>query len=109
MFSTLLLAPVKRRAELECGALVAEHGRRVRRRWIEHAPVEDDTILLAPEIGPVADTMPLFESVRKIRFVPIGRRSLAAILLQAALPQLAVIGIEVPIKDLLLGLLKTLA
>ncbi|MEZ4331689.1 MAG: hypothetical protein R3F35_08030 [Myxococcota bacterium] len=104
-----VLAGVKRRAELEYGALVAEHGRLVRRRWIEHARVEDEAILSAPEIGPVADTLPIFESVRKMHVVPIGRRSLAAILLPAALPQLAVIGIEVPVKELLLGLLKALA
>jgi hypothetical protein len=33
---------------------------------------------------------------------------LIAILLPAAIPQVAVLAIEIPIKDLLLGLLKTL-
>jgi len=104
-----VLAATKRKAELEYGALVAEHGRLVRRRWIERAPVADDALLSAPEIGPVADTFPLYEAVRKMKIVPIGRRSLIAILLPAALPQIGVLGIEIPVKDLLLGLLKTLA
>jgi hypothetical protein len=50
------LAAAKRRALLEYGALVGEHGRRVRRRWILRETPEDDALLRAPEIGPVADT-----------------------------------------------------
>ncbi|MGH7287649.1 MAG: hypothetical protein ACREI8_06480 [Myxococcota bacterium] len=102
------LAAAKRRAELEYGALVAEHGRLVRRRWIERAPVGDEAILSAPEIGPVADTFAIFDAARKMRTLPIGRRSLIAILLPAAIPLLGVLVIEIPVKDLLLGLLKTL-
>ena len=103
------LAAAKRRAELEYGALVAEHGRLVRRRWIERQPVGDAPLLSAPEIGPVADTIALYEAARNMRSVPIGRRSLLAVLLPAAIPLVVVLAIEVPIKDLLLGLLKTLA
>lgn len=103
------LAAAKRRAELEYGVLVAEHGRLVRRRWIEHEPVGDAPLLSAPEIGPVADTLALYEAARKMRTLPIGRRSLIAILLPAAIPLLVVLAIEIPVKDLLLGLLKTLA
>jgi hypothetical protein len=102
-------AAAKRRAELEYAALVAEHGRLVRRRWILREPVADAALLSAPEIGPVADTLALYESTRKMRTLPIGKRSLLAILLPAALPMLFVIAIEVPVKELLLGLLKTLA
>jgi hypothetical protein len=103
------LAAAKRRAELEYGALVAEHGRLVRRRWIEREIVGDEPILCAPEIGPVADTIPLYEAARKMRTLPVGRRSLIAILLPAAIPLVGVLAIEIPVKDLLLGLLKTLA
>lgn len=103
------LAAAKRRAELEYGALVAEHGRLVRRRWILRESVGDAPILSAPEIGPVADTFPLYEAARKMRIVPLGRRSLLAVLVPAALPQVVVLAIEIPVKDLLLGLLKTLA
>jgi hypothetical protein len=102
------LAAAKRRAELEYAALVAEHGRLVRRRWVEHEPVGDAAILSAPEIGPVADTLALYEAARRMRTLPIGRRSLIAILLPAALPLVLVLAIEIPVKDLLLGLLKTL-
>jgi hypothetical protein len=103
-----LLAAARRRAELEYGALVARHGRLVRQRWIEGKPVGDDALLTAPELGPVADTLALYEAARKMKALPIGRRSLAAVLVPAALPLLAVLAIEIPVKDLLLGLLKTL-
>jgi hypothetical protein len=102
------LMGAKRNAELEYGALVAEHGRLVRRRWILGEDVGDAPVLSAPELGPVADTITLYEATRKMRAVPIGRRSLFAVLLPAALPQVVVLAIEIPIKDLLLGLLKTL-
>ena len=103
------LASAKRRSELEYGALVAEHGRLVRQRWIERKSVGDEPILSAPELGPVADTLSLYDATRKMRTVPIGRRSLLAILLPAAIPLALVLAIEIPVKDLLLGLLKTLA
>ena len=56
----------------------------------------------------MADTITLFEATWKLRPFPIGRRSLMAVLLPAALPQVVVLAIEIPIKDLLLGLVKTL-
>jgi hypothetical protein len=68
-----------------------------------------DLALVPTHPGPVADTIALYESARKMRSVPIGRRSLLAILLPAAIPHVAVLAIEIPVKDLLLGLLKTLA
>jgi hypothetical protein len=103
-----VLRAAKRRAELDYGALVARHGRAVRRRWILGEPVPDEPLLDAPEIGPVADTLSLYEAVRKMRAAPIGRRALAAILIPAALPLLGVLAIEVPVKDLLMKVVKTL-
>ena len=104
-----VLAAAKRKAELDYGALVARHGRLVRQRWILGEAVGDEPILSAPELGPVADTLALWEAARKMRTIPIGRRSLLAILLPAALPMIPVLAIEIPVKDLLLGLLKTIA
>jgi len=103
-----VLVAAKRRAELDYGSLVARHGRDVRRRWILGEPVGEEPLLAAPELGPVADTLTLYEAVRKMRPVPIGRRSLLAILVPAALPLLGVLAIEVPVKDLLLKLVTTL-
>ena len=51
------LAVAKKRAMLEYGALVGMHGKLVRERWILRQPIENDEILHAPEIGPVADAI----------------------------------------------------
>jgi len=103
------LGAAKRAALLEYSALVGRHGRLVRRRWILREPVDDSGLLAAPEIGPVADTLALYEAVRKMRALPVGRQALSAIVLPAALPMLGVVAIEVPVKELLLKVLSTLA
>ena len=104
-----VLGAAKRAALLDYSALVGRHGRLVRRRWILREPVGDEALLGAPELGPVADLLSLYESVRKMRTLPVGLQALAAILLPAALPMLAVVAIRVPVRDLLLKVLSTLA
>lgn len=108
----LAFAPVlkraKRRALAEYGALVARHGRLVRERWIEGKDPRDAGLLEAPEIGPVADTIALYEAVERARTIPIGKRTLIAILLPLAVPMVAVAALQVPIGDLLLKVLKAL-
>jgi len=109
----LALAPpllaARRPARLAYGALVAEHGRRVHRKWIEGEPVGDDPLLGAPELGPVADTITMYQAVEKMRPVPIGLPAVLAVAVPALLPMLAVLAIQVPLKDLLRALLKARA
>jgi hypothetical protein len=89
-------------------ALVGRQGALVHRRWIEGRTVADEPILEAPEIGPVADAAAMYEAVVKMRRVPIGKVSVVGILLPLALPLLVVAALQVPLKDLLLKLVKTL-
>jgi hypothetical protein len=91
------LAAVKRRALLEYGTLVAEHGRLVRRRWILREAVEHDAPLHAPELGPVADTVSLYDAVARTRPAPIGVRAVAAVAAPVLLPTLAAVAVQVPI------------
>jgi hypothetical protein len=96
-------------AQLDYGAVVGEHGRRVRRKWILREPVDDrEELLSAPELGPVADTVALYEAVERMRAIPIGTQALAGVLVPAVLPLVAVVAIRIPIKDMLLTILKTL-
>ena len=96
------LAAAKRRALLEYGALVGEHGRRVRRRWIlRETTEEDDALLQAPEIGPVADTAAIYEAVSRMRPVPFGKSTLIAIAVPTLLPILVLVSTQVPIKEVL--------
>jgi hypothetical protein len=102
------LGAAKRRALAEYGALVGRHGRLVRRRWILGQPVQDEGLLGAPEIGPVADTLALYEAVQKLRPVPVSRVSVLAIALPVLVPLLPVLAIEIPVRDLLLKIVSTL-
>ena len=102
------LRRLKRRSLLAYGALVGEHGWLVQRRWILGEPVEDKGLLEAPELGPVADTITMYEAVERIKPVPLGKQSLLAIIIPALLPMIPVLAIKVPVKDALLKLLGVL-
>jgi hypothetical protein len=102
------LARTKRQALLEYGALVGRHGAEVRNRWILGEAKRDEPLLAAPEIGPVADTAGLYETVQRMRLVPLGKSALFAIALPVLLPFIGVLAIQIPIKELLLGLGKGL-
>jgi hypothetical protein len=98
----------KRRALLEYGALVGDHGRLVHRRWILRETVTDDPLLQAPELGPVADTLTLYQAVSDMRIVPIGKSSLLAIAIPTLIPIVALFSIQIPLKDVLIKIAATL-
>jgi hypothetical protein len=102
------LRRLKRRSLLAYGALVGQHGWLVQQRWILGEPVEDKGLLEAPELGPVADTIAMYEAVKRIKPVPLGKQSLVAILAPALLPMILVFAIKVPVKETLLKLLGVL-
>ena len=103
-----LLAATKRQALLEYGTLVGQHGRLVRRRWILGETLDDDSLLEAQEIGPVADTLALYDAVKNMRVAPIGKSAIMGVTLPALIPLLILFSIEVPIKDVLTKLLGIL-
>jgi hypothetical protein len=102
------LAAARRRALLEYGAMVGSHGRLVRRRWILGETEVDDPILHADELGPVADTLTLYQAIRTMRIVPISRFSLLAIAIPALIPIAALFSIQVPLKDILMKIANIL-
>ena len=94
---------------LQYSALIARHGRAVRDKWINGHPVADaEPLLTAPEIGPVADTITLFDAVSHMRPLPVGRTSLTSVLVPAIVPMIIVVSLKVPIKEMLLTLFKAL-
>ncbi len=102
------LKRAKRQALLDYGALVGRHGRLVRERWIEGKALDDDSLLNAPELGPVVDVAAAYDAVKAMRIAPIGKAAIIPIAAAAAAPMLAVVAIQVPVGELLLKLLKTL-
>jgi hypothetical protein len=100
------MAKTKRRALLDYSALVGRHGRLVRDRWVAGKEVGDDALLSAPELGPIADTGPIYETVAAMRVLPIGMSTVAPLLIAAMLPLIAVLAIEIPIAKILGALAK---
>ena len=100
------LVKARKQALLDYGALVSRHGRLVSERWITGVDVKDDAILNAPELGPVADTVSLYQAVKAMRTVPLGKASAAPIVLAAAAPMIIVLAIQVPVKDIMNMLMK---
>jgi hypothetical protein len=98
----------KQRAMLQYSALVGAQGRLVYRKWIQGEDVGDPPILNSPELSCVADSNTVFGAVAKMRVVPLGKEALAPLLLAIAIPMLPVFAIEIPIKDLLLKIGKSL-
>jgi hypothetical protein len=118
VWSLLMLAPVatfmpvlraaKRAALPLYAALVAEQGRLVRRRWIDRT-TKADTPLLEPEgVGPIADAAQMFDIVRSMRLLPIGKSSFVEIVVPIVVPMLVVVALQIPIRSLVLDLLKAL-
>ena len=102
------LIATRARAIPAYAALVGEQGRLVHRRWILREPVADTPILDAPEIGPVADAAAIYDAVKHMRVVPIGKATFVKILLPVVLPMIVVAALQIPLKDLLLKVLKAL-
>jgi hypothetical protein len=75
--------------------------RLVRRRWILGEKPADDALLQAPEIGPVADTLALYEAVSRMKPVPFGKSTLLGIAVPTLIPILVLISTQVPIKEVL--------
>jgi hypothetical protein len=106
-FTPRLIA-LRRRALLDYGALLSEHGRLVDRRWIRGETVQAHGLLSAPELGPVADTVSLYNAVDATRPAPIGPRMLLLVLAPILLPMVPLVSIEVPLKPAVLKILSTL-
>lgn len=105
------IAAMKREALLSYGALIGAHGRLVHQRWILGQNVSGASaagdILDAPELGPVADISSIYDSVTRVTPIPVGKSSILMVLLPIAIPMLLVVTHEIPVKQLLLGLLKS--
>lgn len=100
---------VARRVALsEYGALVGEHHRRLRRRWIYGEPLNDDAMLNARELGAGAYSGRLYDAVWRVLPIPIGKRVVIAIAALMALPLLPLIGAEVHLGDAVMKVVRTL-
>jgi hypothetical protein len=87
---------------------VGARGRLVHRRWVERAPVEVDELLEPAGVGPVADAAAHYGAVKNRRSIPLGKSAVTGIVVPIAVPFLLLALVQVPLKDLLLRLVKVL-
>ena len=71
--------------------------------------IGEQTLLDAPELGPVADTAAIYAAVAAMRTTPVGKKAVLSLALPLLIPMLVLLSLQVPIKQILLTLLKTLA
>jgi hypothetical protein len=118
VWTLILIAPLaplirvmhraKRAALKSYAAMVAEQGRLVRRRWIDGTTKNDSPMLEPSGIGVIADAATMFNAVQAMRLLPIGKTAIVGIVLPIVPPMLMVAALQVPIRALLLGLVKAL-
>ena len=59
-------------------------------------------------VGPIADAAAMYDAARSMRSAPIGKASLAGILGPILVPMLVVAALQIPLKSLVLKILKAL-
>lgn len=104
-------APLKRakkQALLDYGTLVGQHGRLVHERWIDKREVGRPPALEAPELGSAADVSALYGAVHSMRSLPLGKSSVLPVAFAAALPIIAVLALQMPVKEMAITLLKAI-
>jgi hypothetical protein len=119
VWSLLLLAPLfalmpalraaRREALPGYAALVAHQGRLVHREWIAGngpAGPEAPSAIEPAGVGPIADAATMYEIVRSMRPLPIGKATLAGIALPILVPFFVVAALKVPVRDLLMMVFK---
>lgn len=104
-----LLARTRKAALAEYAAFVARQDRAVHHAWIGADPeIEPVQGAGRPELEQAANANTLYEAVAAMRTVPIGRKALLAVVVPAAAPMLLVVTAEIPLRTLLLSIVKTL-
>ncbi|MGH7644587.1 MAG: hypothetical protein ACREMR_03280 [Gemmatimonadales bacterium] len=102
------LGRAKRRAEVEYGRLAARYTRRFDARWLGEGERHDAELLGTGDIQSLADLAGSYDVVRQMRPVPLTLHAAVALVLAAALAMLPAIEAEIPLKDILLGVLGAL-
>ena len=84
-------------------ALVATQGRLVRRRWVDRTSDAEPPEIEPAGVGPIADAAAMYDAARSMRSAPIGKASLAGILLVGLL-----LGRQARVREGLVGLILSL-
>jgi hypothetical protein len=100
------LGKTKGRAVLACGALAGRQLRAFEEKWLGASPPAVEEMLQAPDFSAVADFNPTVTGIQKMNTLPFRLKQILPLLVATLLPFLPVAAIEIPLKQILLQVLK---
>ena len=100
------LRTTKGRASLASGALAGRQLKAFEEKWLGQSPAEAQEMLQAPDFSAVGDLTMTVKAIGKMNTLPFSWRQLAPLVVAALLPFVPVACIEVPVKEVLLRVLK---
>ncbi len=102
------LSRLRRQGILEYGALGQMHSEDFHRRWIEHREGHEEEFITAPDSSSLIDFASSFENVEDLKPFPFDKGAFIGVLLAIAIPMLPVILAEIPLAEVLKGLMSAL-
>jgi len=102
------LAQLRRQGILQYGILGQIHSTEFHQKWVQHRAGHEKEFLNAPEISALIDFESSFENIEKLQPFPFDKGALVALLISIALPMLPVVLAEIPLIEVLKGLLSAL-
>jgi hypothetical protein len=100
------LSKLRREGILQYGILGQIHSTEFHQKWILHRAGHEEEFLSAPEISALIDYQSSFDNIEKLQPFPFDKGSFVAVILSLALPMLPVVLAEIPLIEVLKGLLS---
>jgi hypothetical protein len=108
VFFVPVLAKLRRAGILEYGILGQMHSMDFHEKWINHRAEHEAEFLQAPESNTLNAYAQVYERIAQLKPFPADQGSLYVLLAAVAIPALPVILAQIPVKVVLLDLLKAL-
>ena len=96
----------KQRAMLVCGALAGRQLRAFEDKWLGASRPATEEMLRAPDFSAIVDFNPTVVTIQKMNTLLLSVRQLVPLAVAALLPFLPVAALEIPLKEILLQVLK---
>lgn len=100
------LAAVRRQGILQYGILGQLHSMDFHQKWIVHRAGHEEEFLSAPEVSTLTDYGASYESIEKMQPFPVDKGAFLALALSVALPMFPTVLAEIPLAQVLKGLLE---
>jgi hypothetical protein len=107
LFTPALLKE-KRESTLRYGALQHLLSLQFREKWVQHRNEHLGELVGSPDVSSLADASAAFKNVEQMAVYPFRRGAVVSLLVALALPSLAVITTQIPIKQILSQLLEAI-